>query len=88
MCGGGGGGCRVRISPLKNKKKISKGFSGNTGPDPRLKNHKVAKPAFNVGPSSARHRHPLTKLSGSAHGKHIAYIVLLSIIRSNNRQKL
>ena len=29
------------------------GFLSNTGPDP-LKNHKAAKPAFNVGPSSAR----------------------------------
>ena len=35
---------------LKNHKNI--GFLSNTGPDP-LKNHKVTKPAFNVGPSSA-----------------------------------
>ena len=29
------------------------GFHSNPGPDP-LKNHKAAKPGFNVGPSSAR----------------------------------
>ena len=34
--------------PLKNHKTI--GFSSNTGTDP-LKNHKVTKPALNVGPS-------------------------------------
>ena len=40
-------------TPLKNHKNI--GFLSNTGPDP-LKNHKAAKPAFNVGPSSAPQR--------------------------------
>ena len=44
----GGGGIRT---PLKNHKNI--GFLSNTGPDP-LKNHKATKPAFNVGPPSAR----------------------------------
>ena len=39
--------------PLKNKKNI--GFLRNTNPDP-LKNHRATKPAFNVGPSSARQR--------------------------------
>ena len=38
---------------LKNHKNI--GFLCNSGPDP-LKNHKVTKSAFNVGPSSARQR--------------------------------
>ena len=49
MCGsrGGTGG----PDPLKNYKNI--GFLCNTGSD-LLKNHKAAKPAFNVGPSSAR----------------------------------
>ena len=42
------GGQGVR-TPLKNDKNT--GFLSNTGLDP-LKNHKVAKPAFNVGPSS------------------------------------
>ena len=42
-------------TPLKNHKKI--GFLSNTGPD-LLKNHKATKPAFNVGPLSARQ--PLT----------------------------
>ena len=37
--------------PLKNHKHI--GFLSNTGPDP-LKNHIATKPAYNVGPSSAR----------------------------------
>ena len=37
--------------PLEISQKY-RGFS-NTGPDP-LKNHKAAKPAFNVEPSSAR----------------------------------
>ena len=31
------------------------GFLSNTGPDP-LENHQATKPAFNVGPSSARQR--------------------------------
>ena len=38
--------------PLKNHKNI--GFFSKTGSDP-LKNHKATKPAFNVGPSLARH---------------------------------
>ena len=37
--------------PLKYQKAIQ--FLNKTGPDP-LKNHKATKPAFNVGPSSAR----------------------------------
>ena len=51
----GGGGDKGIWTPLKNHKNI--GFSGNTGLDP-LKNHKATctKPAFNVGPSSARQR--------------------------------
>ena len=41
-------------TPLKNHKNV--GFLSNTYTDPDpLKNHKAAKPAFNVGPSSARH---------------------------------
>ena len=73
-------------TPLKTHKNI--GFPSNT------ENHKATKPAFNVGPSSARQRNgiklivafgsslpsltkikvvkvrpPLTKLSGSAHGR-------------------
>ena len=39
--------------PLKNHK--YKGLPSNTGPDP-LNNHKAAKPAINVGSSSARQR--------------------------------
>ena len=39
--------------PGKSQKNIE--FLSNTGPDP-LKNHKVTKPALNVGPSSARQR--------------------------------
>ena len=67
----GRGGQGVRTHPEKSQKL---GFPTNTGPDP-LKNHKATKPAFNVGPSSARQRNaikryqiltPLTKLSGSA----------------------
>ena len=38
---------------LKNHKNI--GFLCNTGPD-LLKNHKAAKPAYNVGPTSAHQR--------------------------------
>ena len=38
---------------LQNHKYI--GYLCNTGLDP-LKNHKATKPAFNVGPSSARQR--------------------------------
>ena len=58
MCGsrGGGGGGRGPPDPLKNHKNI--GFLSNTNPGP-LKNHKVTKPAFNVGPSSARQRNAI-----------------------------
>ena len=42
--------------PPKNHKNI--GFLSNTGPDP-LKNHKAAKPAFNVGTSLARQRNAI-----------------------------
>ena len=44
------GGKGVR-TPLNNHKNI--GFRCNTGPDPLI-DHKATKPAFNVGPSSAR----------------------------------
>ena len=59
--------CHVRIQrgdrgsgphPLENHK--NKGFlNSNTGPEP-LKNHKATKPAFNVGPSSARQRNAVS----------------------------
>ena len=39
--------------PRVISKKKNKGFLSNTDPDP-FKNHKATKPAFNVGPSSAR----------------------------------
>ena len=52
MRGSRGGGQGVRTPPpLKNHKNI--GFLSNTGPYPQ-KNHKATKPAFNVGPPSAR----------------------------------
>ena len=41
---------QIQTGPLENHKNI--GFFSNTGLDP-LKNHKVTKLAFNVGPSSA-----------------------------------
>ena len=47
--GGGGGG-------LENHKAI--GFLSHAGPDP-MKNHKATKPAFNIGPSSARQRNAI-----------------------------
>ena len=47
--GGGAGG----PDPLKNHKSL--GFLSNSGPD-LLKNYKATKPAFYVGPSSARKR--------------------------------
>ena len=46
----GVGGDRGMDPHPENDKTI--GFLSNTGPDP-LKNHKAAKPAFNVAPSSA-----------------------------------
>ena len=49
--GGGAGALPPPPSPLKNQQNI--GFQSNTSPDP-LKIHKATKPAFNVGPSSAR----------------------------------
>ena len=42
--------------PMKNHKNI--GFLSNTGRDP-MENHKATKPAFNVGPSSARQRNAI-----------------------------
>ena len=45
---GGGGGGRGSGPP-------EIGFPSNNGPDP-LKNHEARKPAFNIGPSSARQR--------------------------------
>ena len=47
-----GGGQGVRTPHEKSQKYR---FHINTGPDP-LKKHKATKPAFNVGPSSARQR--------------------------------
>ena len=56
MCGSRGGqGLRTPPPPEKLQ---SIGFLSNTGPDP-LKNHKVTKPAFNIGPSSARQRNAI-----------------------------
>ena len=50
----GGGGTAGPDPPLpENHKNI--GFLSETGPDP-LKIHKATKPAFNVGPLSARQR--------------------------------
>ena len=45
----------VQTPPPEKSQKI--GFLSNTGPD-LMKNHKATKPAFNVGPLSARQ--PLT----------------------------
>ena len=44
-------GTGVQTLPLKNHNTI--GFPSNTGPDLQ-ENHKVTKPAFNVGPSYVR----------------------------------
>ena len=52
---GGGGGTGGTGSPEKSQ---NKEFLSNTGPDP-LKNHKASKPAFNIGPSSARQRNAM-----------------------------
>ena len=48
MHGSRGGDRGLDPPPLKNHKNI--GFPSNTGSNP-LKNHKVTKPVFNVGPS-------------------------------------
>ena len=48
--GGSRGGTRGSDPPENSQ---NKGFLSNAGPDP-LKNHEAIKPAFNVGPSSAR----------------------------------
>ena len=50
---GGGGGRGSDPPPLKNHKNIVFFFFCNTGPGP-LKNHKATKPAYKVGPESAR----------------------------------
>ena len=44
------------VRTLENHK--AKGFLSNTGSDP-LENHKGTKPAFNVGPTSARQRNAI-----------------------------
>ena len=44
--------------PSRKVTKIHAGFLSNTGPDP-LKNHKASRPAFNVGPLSARQRNAI-----------------------------
>ena len=55
-CADSEGGQGVRTpSPEKLK---NRGFLINAGPDP-LKNHKATKPAFNVGPPSARQRNAI-----------------------------
>ena len=51
---GGTGG----LHPPPEKSQKYKGFLSNTGPDP-LKNHKAAKPAFNVGPPLACQRNAI-----------------------------
>ena len=53
---GEGGGGRGSGPPLKNHKNI--GLHSNTGLNP-LKKYKATKPAFNVGPSSARQRNAI-----------------------------
>ena len=50
-----GGGGKGSGPPEKSQ---NKGFLRNTGPD-SLENHKATKPAFNVGPSSARQRNAI-----------------------------
>ena len=45
--------CGVQGSAHTPAKSQKYRVSSNTGPDP-LKNHKATKPAFNIGPSSAR----------------------------------
>ena len=52
----GGTGGPDPLPPLKNHKNI--GFLCNTSPDP-LKNHIATKPAFKVGPSSARQQNAI-----------------------------
>ena len=46
------------LDPLPLEKTKNIGLSRNTGLD-RLKNYKATKPAFNVGPSSARQRNAI-----------------------------
>ena len=53
--GSRGGGARGPDPPEKSQ---NKGFLSNTSPD-SLENHKATKPAFNVGPSSARQRNAI-----------------------------
>ena len=56
MCGSRGGGTGGPDPLLKIHKNI--GFHITTGPDP-LKKHNATKPAFNVGPTSARQRNAI-----------------------------
>ena len=51
----GGGGAGGLDPPVRNTKKV---FFSNPGLD-LLKHHKGTKPAFNVGPSSARQRNAI-----------------------------
>ena len=61
MGGSGGGEAGVPKSPPPGKSQNT-GFLRNTGPPNRPKNHKATKPAFNVGPSSARQRNAILPL--------------------------
>ena len=71
---GGGQGVRTPPPPPKKKKKSQnyKVSNSNTGPD-SLKNHKVTKPAFNVGPSSARHRNAISSSTRQRNAIKIAF---------------
>ena len=76
MGGSRGRGAGVRSPPpLKNHKNI--GVISSTGPDP-WKITKLPKPAFNVGPSSARQRNVIERaLHGQAdHGSLIVFFLL------------
>ena len=55
---GSSGGSKVFQTHPTPEKLQNYGFISNTCPDP-LKNHKATKPAFNIGPSSARQRNAI-----------------------------
>ena len=73
----------VRTPPPPEKPQ-NIGFLGNTGPGP-LKNHKAAKPAFNVGPSSARLRNNGVSLAGRLWPAFSAIWILFPLIKKRKK---
>ena len=81
------GGQGLRTPPPPPENHINIGFLSNTGPDP-LKNHKVTKPDFNVGPSSAHQRNAILMYGWHADDAPFIAVSGSSIPLSNKKKTL